>query len=357
MIRNLVLVMLAASVPAFADSRLHEEEIAGPRPNRMLLVQSDLKADRVESESLAGASELMVLREDHGALTPVVGLEFTTPGGLRTTDSQGSISVASSCRLGPKFSVIALLKNPDFSVENESGSGAFRLGADLPCEGRTRLIFKADSDAGQALGIWQVAFRAREKLRAEVGLGFWSKAIRFSFPGDGDYYSWGTVHLTRGDHWDVVGHEMGHAIYDLAGLGGMGGGQHKIDECYSPTLALSEGWASFFSAWVSVGLDDSDAKFEYMVPRRAPLRFEIIPADVCAGQANEWRVTGFFWDLIDLNRDSEFAEAPFGALWSAMAGSKVRDTRGAVDRLLQSRVFDQRQLSQVWRQNFLTTDL
>lgn len=68
-------------------------------------------------------------------------------------------------------------------------------------------------------------------------------------------------------------------------------------------------------------------------------------------------MTGFFWDLIDLNRDSEFAEAPFGALWSAMAGSKVRDTRGAVDRLLQSRVFDQRQLSQVWRQNFLTTDL
>lgn len=357
MIRIGSLGLLLASVSAFANPALHEEEIAGPRPIRMLSVSSDLKADRIENEPLSGSSQLVVLREDHGALTPVVGLEFTTPSGLRVTDSAGVVSLPASCGTSAKFSVLSLLRNLQFSVENESGSGPFRLGAELSCEGRTRLVFKSDSDAGQALGIWQVAYRAREKLRSEVGLGFWTKPIRFSFPGDGDYYSWGTVHLTRGDHWDVVGHEMGHAIYDLAGLGGMGGGQHKIDECYSSTLALSEGWASFFSAWVSVDLDDADAKFEYMVPRRAPLRFETIPADVCAGQDNEWRVTGFFWDLVDLHRDSEQAEAPFGALWKAMEGSKVRDTRGAVTRILQSRVFEQSEISQIWRQNFLTTDL
>ena len=94
-----------------------------------------------------------------------------------------------------------------------------------------------------------------------------------------------------------------------------------------------------------------------MVPRRAPLRFETIPADVCAGQDNEWRVTGFFWDLVDLHRDAEQAEAPFGALWKAMEGSKVRDTRAAVARILQSRVFEQTEISQIWRQNFLTSDL
>lgn len=357
MSRLLLAGLIFWAAPALANPALHEEEIAGPRRIRLFSVSSDLKADRVETESLSDEAELLILREDHGALTPVVGLEFSTPVGLKVTDSSGALRLPGFCQSASQAQVLSTLKNGHFSIENELVGGPFRLSYSLACEGRSRLVFRSDSDAGQVLGIWQVVFRAREKLRSELGLGFWGRPIRFSFPGDGDYYSWGTVHLTRGDHWDVVGHEMGHAIYDLGGIGGSTGGQHKIDECYSGTLALSEGWASFFSAWVNVPLNDADAKFEYMVPRRAPLRFETIPADVCAGQTNEWRVNGFFWDLIDLHQDQEQAESTFGALWNALSGSRVRDTRQAVDRLLQSRVVDQTSISRIWQQNFLTSDL
>ena len=159
--------------------------------------------------------------------------------------------------------------------------------------------------------------------------------------------------LTRGDHWDVVGHEMGHAIYDLGQLGGMQGGEHKIDECYSATLALSEGWASYFSAFVSVDRDDPDAKFEFMVPRRAPLRFENIPQDVCAGETNEWRVTGFFWDLFDQHEDGESVTQDFAALWAPLAGSRVQSATEAA-KLLEGRLgLPGDVIRQVWLQNFL----
>ncbi|NDD90648.1 hypothetical protein EBZ37_00965, partial [bacterium] len=129
--------------------------------------------------------------------------------------------------------------------------------------------------------------------------------------------------------------------------------QHKIDECYSPTLAFSEGWASYFSAFVSVASDDPDAKFEFMVPRRAPIRFETIPADVCAGEENEWRVTGFFWDLFDKNSDGESVEQGFASLWAPLEGSRVSSSSGAAKRFEARAVLPRGELEQLWRKNFL----
>jgi hypothetical protein len=317
---------------------------------------SELAPDSVQVTPGNTPLVIAVGRMDHGRMTAVSELPITLTSGSGTlrllTDARGLVSLPArfQCSTG-KMHVVAELMNEHFQVLSTHNSHTYRISTDLPCTGTAQLLFKSDSDAGQPLGIWQIATRARAALNAFIGLTFWRSRITFAWPGDGDYYSGGTVNLTRGDYWDVVGHEMGHAIYDLGGLGRFGGGQHKIDECYSTALALSEGWASFFSAWISINPNDPDAKFEYMVPRRAPIRFETIPADVCKGETNEWRVTGFFWDLVDLHQDGEAMNESFARLWNAMKGSRVGSASEAMIRLEKAGI-DINGLRGTWTLNF-----
>jgi hypothetical protein len=116
-----------------------------------------------------------------------------------------------------------------------------------------------------------------------------------------------------------VTHELGHAVMDGAMTAHTSGGSHKIDECYSEGLAWSEGWASFFAAAVNLSPDDADAKFEFMVPRRAPIRVEIVPGDVCKGTASEWRVFAGLWDLYDRHEDGlDRVALGFGPIWKGV---------------------------------------
>ena len=139
----------------------------------------------------------------------------------------------------------------------------------------------------------------------------------------------------------------------MANIGVMEGGPHRIDECYSKGLALSEGWASFFSAWLSVDLKDPDAKFEYMVPRRAPLQFENIPSDVCPGEKNEWRVTGFLWDLVDIHEDFEDTlKIPFKTFWNFTLKKGFRSSSSLYKSMIK-KGFPPELLKLIWEQNFL----
>ncbi len=340
------------------DSRTDDTDLAGPAPLRTPPTSSELSPDSIQTAPGTNPLVLSVQRMDHGRATAVTELPFTfssSNGSFQLmTDAQGVLRLPARFRCASdKIHAVAELRNEHFQVESTSDRHDFRISADLPCSGGATMIFKQDSNGGQALGIWQIATRARAALNASIGLSFWTSQITFAWPADGDYYMSNTVNITRGDYWDVVGHEMGHAIYDQGGLGGFGGGQHKIDECYSNTLALSEGWASFFSAWVSVSPMDPDAKFEYMVPRRAPIRFENIPADVCKGENNEWRVTGFFWDLVDLHQDGEAMSESFARLWNAMKGSHVSSTSEAMLRMEKAGL-NVNGLRTVWNLNFQT---
>ena len=65
------------------------------------------------------------------------------------------------------------------------------------------------------------------------------------------------------------------------------------------------GLGQFLFAWLSVDLNDPEAKFEYMVPIRALFILKISPMMFALEKENEWRVTGFLWDLIDLHEDLE----------------------------------------------------
>jgi len=345
----LVTVLVAAWSSAFASTTTDDRDLS-PRRQRILgQVPLEIPADEVRTS--AGEGLLVeVLRDDGKRLSPVIGLlvqiQNERTQSRAVTDSSGAARFA---KCEGKIRFTGQLENEKVKIA-KSGD-AYQIFADIPCQGKVQILFKRDSHGGQALGIWQVAERGRAKLAESVGLAFWKKQLEFVWPSEGDYYSWGEVNITAGHQWDVVGHEMGHAIYDMGDLGQFGGGPHKIDECYSSEMALSEGWASYFSGWVNLDLADPDARFEFMVPRRAPIRFENIPADVCQGETNEWRVNGFFWDLIDLHDDGEAAIDTFALIWKAMFNSRVASASEARLQLERSGLNPQL-LALVWDLNF-----
>lgn len=196
------------------------------------------------------------------------------------------------------------------------------------------------SENGQAALIHQIWNRALSTfVSAGIPLDWWKSRIGTNWPANGDYYSMGTVSLTDAKQWDVNGHEIGHAMFFAGFNSAGGGGPHKIDECYGADLAWSEGFASFFSAVISIERDDADAKFEYMVPRRRPIRMENVPADVCEGHTNEWRVGAALWDVYDTHDDgTDRVAVEFKTIWGALVksngGARMNDVRDAFKRVV-----------------------
>jgi hypothetical protein len=221
----------------------------------------------------------------------------------------------------------------------------------LKCGIPQKFIFDETTEAGEVIGIWQVLTSAEKKLAQEVGIDFWKYRVDFMWPEKGDYFDGARVHLTLGHQWDVVSHEMGHAIYHQAKIGQMGGGEHYIDRCYEDTIAFSEGWASFYAAWLNFDLKATDPGFEYMVPRRAPIKVENIPADVCGQPTNEWRVTGFLWDLIDQHSDTDTHSQSFSELWKLTSGTRASSVRN-VKKLLLEKGWNSASIEGIWKLNF-----
>lgn len=198
----------------------------------------------------------------------------------------------------------------------------------------------AGSQNGKAALIHQVWNRALNAFtRENIDIdGWWTRPIGTTWPGSGNYYSFGSVNLTDAEWWDVNGHEIGHAIFFAGFNSASGGGQHKIDECYGADLAWSEGFASFFSGVISIDRGDADAKFQYMVPRRAPIRVENVPDDVCTGHTNEWRAGSALWDLYDTHNDGQDHVAlEFKTIWGALVKTqnpgRMTDVRDAFKRI------------------------
>lgn len=174
--------------------------------------------------------------------------------------------------------------------------------------------------------------RALDFLDREGDLDWWDQTLTVEWPADGDWFNgWDfSLHISNARAWDVTLHELGHAVMHKAMRAQSAGGSHKIDECYSPALAWSEGWATFFAAAVWLDRADPDAKFEHLVPRRAPVRLENVPEDVCRGQANEWRVAAGFWDLYDTHADHDDNVAfAFKRLWQPLRGRRMDSAASA----------------------------
>jgi hypothetical protein len=354
--RIVPLLTLLLAPAALARPQIDDADLSGHRVTALRQKPGPVLApDAIESElAPEGGLSVQVLRETkrHGVARwePLRDLALRVGRATVTTDAEGRARLPDCAGLQP-VRLEAPLTHAGFSVQSDLGA-TYRIEAPLQCGQRVTLRFRDDTPAGQATGIFQIGARARQAFRAAgIDLAFWNRVVPFRWPSDGDYYSMGAVNVTRGDHWDIVGHELGHAIFDLAGIGELAGGSHKIDECYGEALAWSEGWASFFSAWISLEPGDLDARFEHLVPRRAPIRIENIPADVCAGPRNEWRVTGFLWDLLDLAADGENIEEAFARLWRGTLKVRASSALGGAQGLARAGL-EPVKLQTSWELNF-----
>jgi hypothetical protein len=265
------------------------------------------------SRSATATGKLHAL-DPKGAEMPLAQVTYEVKGGqAKLTGDDGSFEVPADAK-----QVTFRLANNHWALTGKDGGYAWTL--DVSGAGDLGTVMPAKGTANaQAAWIHLTFTKAENQLQGYgVGLDWWKNSIKTIWPGDADYYSWGTLNLTGAHQWDVNGHELGHALSDQAFNMRFGGGQHYIDRCYDPTIAWSEGVASFISAIISIDPADTDAKFEFMVPRRAPLRYENVPTDVCEGQTNEWRVGAACWDLFDKHDDGDDKVAlPLPTIWKA----------------------------------------
>lgn len=255
------------------------------------------------------------------------------------TDAEGrwSLSVAPE-HAGKAASVSYELGNSHWTINKYRWAGPAIERLEAVHDTGVRAL-DPQSENGQAALIHQIWNRALSTFQREgIALDWWKSRIGTNWPANGDFYSMGTVNLTDAKQWDVNGHEIGHAMFFAGFNSAGGGGPHKIDECYGADLAWSEGFASFFSAVISIERNDPDAKFEFMVPRRRPIRMENVPADVCEGHTNEWRVGAALWDVYDTHDDgTDRVAVEFKTIWGALVktngGARMTDVRDAFKRM------------------------
>lgn len=265
-------------------------------------------------------------------------------------DGQGRLTFVAPAGLSGSYRLRFSLDNSYWIFRDREGaayeweSPAFSLPAPSGVDLGT-LTPEAGSQNAK-LGVLHLTYlKALDFLARQEGLGWWDQALTVNWPGSADYFSAWTfsLELTQAEHWDVVLHELGHAVMHKAMKARMAGGSHKIDECYTPALAWSEGWASFFAAAVALDRDDRDAKFEFLVPRRAPIRLENVPDDVCRGESNEWRVAAGLWDLYDSHPDGrDQASLDFERLWKPLRGRRMDSLASAWELIAPTLSPDQR---------------
>ena len=286
-------------------TRLQQEAILNRNGEMVFQTRALKPVQRLQRSGLTVSGRLLytdrtgVLRPGAMATASLYQGERKIASSLTDADGRWQIQAPAT----GTYSVRYTFENPRWKISKYTWQGPEADVLSATDLGETSLIpGSQNGEAGWIQDVWlkSMALFARE----QVPLDWWKRQISTNWPVNGNYYVNYGVNLSGAEQWDVNGHEIGHAIYHQALNARMQGGQHKIDECYSPTLALSEGFATFFAGAVHLAKDDPDAHFDkYLVPRRAPIRIENVPADVCPGQRNEWRVASAFWEIYDSHLD------------------------------------------------------
>jgi hypothetical protein len=322
-------------------------------------------ADRTESApGRPGGAGLRVQIEQGSRFLPVPNLVFSAfLGGKQITAVSDRSGLASfdGCAPGEDVQAQAWLTDESFAIRPAM---ARLVSAQVSCGSEATLSFNRFNPGIGALRVWRVATSAKAKLDAAVGPSAWPRGASFFLNGGAATHGI-QVGVGADDTTFVIGHELGHAVSDHAGMiqQGFGDSFHLMTACVGDSGALEEGWASFFGAWVDQG-DSSDPIQEWdqhsWAKRRIPIKtipdeVEVGPlnapqtARVCVGTDNEMRVMSFFWNVVS----SPDVGAPFPVLWKALAGKNLRSV-SAVALNLRALGADETALRRAWAAAFKT---
>lgn len=348
---RLALLLLLAAAPLGAQAPSDDSDLSGPSFLPASVRRLDLEgrqeararvfvlapATKAAATPQSGrVSAALALSDRDGSRLParLAKVRLSGPGAPEAwaeVDASGALSLLLPAGLSGSYRLRFSLDNRFWVFRNPSDSAyewestAFALPAPTGLDLGT-LSPALGSENGK-LGVLHLTYlQALDFLQTNADVAWWQKPLTVNWPGSSDHFSpWSwSLELTNAMAWDIVLHELGHAVMHGAMRAQSAGGAHKIDGCYSPALAWSEGWATFFAAAVRLSRGDADAKFEYLVPRRAPIRLENVPEDVCRGQTNEWRVAAGLWDLYDTHQDgSDGFGLDFSALFKPLQGQAM----------------------------------
>lgn len=339
------------------------KEYPNPKYGSAVAPAVALTADKVSSHAVAPRTlEITAIYNRGAQILPLNNMKFfgLHKGPTITTDVAGHGQA--SCEPGATVNFEVRFENNAYKIVSSSNQ-VYVLKLNAQCGQGYTLTFATNSKAGNVVSIFETVERARAKLSQEVGLAFWNDRVNISWPARSTYTDLGFMNIVHGSQYEVVGHELGHAVADLANINEQGACQgtqcstgqkiHLIEQCYNDDFGFSEGWAHFFSAWLYLDPKDPDAGFVNMVARRSPISLEKIPSDVCTGPSSEWRVAAFLWDLIDQADNGEKVEYPFAKVWNAFHGRSPKNVAEAANLMIQSG-FSKRDIDQVWLLDFLT---
>lgn len=262
---------------------------------------------------------------------PDAAVEVYRPGddyvvGHGWTDAEGRFGVPYVNRGAPGLAVRVLARRDDGFVRTQVMRGELcretygitvPLGAD---DGEVVLLARA-GDAGGAFNLHSELARVFDRL-ASLGYGpaaapldvFWERGVTQSC---GSCASLGSLYIGGGaadpDEYDdaVILHELGHFYEETYSRTSTPGGHHDGSRT-TPSLAWSEGFATFFSSAMrdsSLYLDTRDGD-TFVMDLESPSRRTAVGVDGerMDGDVSEDLVSAALWDLRDAASPNEPAE-------------------------------------------------
>ncbi|MFZ4440118.1 MAG: hypothetical protein ACOYOS_16955 [Syntrophales bacterium] len=216
------------------------------------------------------------------------------------------------------------------------------------------LQVKADNNSG-AFNIWDVAVSANTYAKTSTGTAppevkiLWNKGAQAKAGKSGSFYTTDNIsnlpliamtgEKSDPDEWDdmVIGHEYGHFVMEQYSTDDSPGGEHNGRSL--PTIALSEGWATFFAGAClgrSLYIDtdgDGAASVSYSFetpPKKTPLG--TLDGDL-DGATDEIAVNAVLWDLFDsTNETKDTLSGRSVEIWKILTVYLKKDYPKFVDR-------------------------
>jgi hypothetical protein len=311
-------------------------------------------------DTLASApnkAQIQIILDVDGVSTPIRGLRIQWGTQFTQTDDNG-LAEFPECSTAVEATAI-LRVDAAFQIEPLNKSKPYIAHFPIVCGQGLLAKFENQSTGGEAFGAFRVARLAYDRIQQSAGSTGWRGFLKIVTHNGASYYDIlkDIVFVSYGHEWDVVAHEIGHFVYDQFKIGEFGTGFHRVSSCYNSTLALSEGWASAFAAWLLFPTDAPNTSFKYLAGGGI-FQLESVPETVCKGPNNEWRVAAFIWDLLDQHDDGERVEqTSFMDFLKLTQGKKSNSMTRFVRPFVNSNFPESFEVSRAWNLTFPGTKL